>query len=114
MHLYVHASTVLQELAIDLQIYFGKEKVVILKSRQGFEVHILTLGAVVQKLLVPDKKGVFSDVVLGFDTLGPYKVAYFWTPPHPLHPFPGLLPVPKNQHPLPEAKEDRSWQLGSC
>jgi len=57
-----------------MQIYFGKDKVVVLKSRQGFEVHILTLGAVVQKLLVPDRKGVFSDVVLGFDTLGPYKV----------------------------------------
>ncbi len=68
-------------LTVPLQVFFGNEKVIILKSRQGFAVHILTLGAVVQKLLVPDKKGKFSDVVLGFDTLQPYKVAPPFPPP---------------------------------
>ena len=47
---------------------------VILRSRQGTEVHITTLGAIVQKLIVPDKNGQLGDVVLGFDDLTPYRV----------------------------------------
>ena len=57
-----------------MQDSFGGEKLVILKNAEGAEVHILTFGAIVQKLLVPDKAGELGDVVLGFDTEDPYKV----------------------------------------
>lgn len=40
------------------------------------EVHILTLGAIVQRLKVPDRKGVLADVVLGFDDLEPYQACF--------------------------------------
>ena len=43
-----------------------------LRNRQGAEACISTYGGVVQKLLMPDKHGKFTDVVLGFDTLDGY------------------------------------------
>ena len=46
----------------------------ILRSRQGTKVYILPFGAIVQRVLVPDKQGRLEDVVLGFNDLGPYKV----------------------------------------
>eukprot|EP00216_Chloropicon_sp_CCMP2111_P002025 CAMPEP_0198235658 /NCGR_PEP_ID=MMETSP1446-20131203/1539_1 /TAXON_ID=1461542 ORGANISM="Unidentified sp, Strain CCMP2111" /NCGR_SAMPLE_ID=MMETSP1446 /ASSEMBLY_ACC=CAM_ASM_001112 /LENGTH=366 /DNA_ID=CAMNT_0043916953 /DNA_START=31 /DNA_END=1131 /DNA_ORIENTATION=- len=45
----------------------------VLKNAQGVEVHIRALGALIQKLILPDKHGCRSDVVLGFDSLGPYE-----------------------------------------
>lgn len=60
--------------AFYVQIYFGRDEVIILKNQQGIEAHILTLGAVVQRVLVPDNKAVLGDVVLGFDDLEPYQV----------------------------------------
>ena len=33
------------------------------------EVQILTYGAIISKILVPDKNGKHSDVVLGFDNV---------------------------------------------
>ena len=60
-------------ICVSLQINFGQEKVIILKNQDGMEVHILTLGALVQSLKVPNRKGALEDVVLGFDDLEPYK-----------------------------------------
>lgn len=65
-----------------VQINFGHEKVIVLKNQKGMEAHILTLGAIVQSLRVPDKHGELDDVVLGFDDLEPYKV-----------PLTSLLPI---------------------
>lgn len=38
-----------------------------LKNNNGMEVSFLDLGAVITSIIVPDKNGVFEDVVLGFD-----------------------------------------------
>lgn len=40
----------------------------------GIEAHILPYGAIVQKLIVPDRSGKPTDIVLGFDSLTPYQV----------------------------------------
>ncbi len=45
---------------------------VTLRGEAGFEVSIITFGAAVQALQVPDRKGRRDDVVLGHDTLEPY------------------------------------------
>ena len=58
-----------------MQIFFGQDELVILKNQKGVEVHILTLGAIIQKLRVPDKTGSMGDVVLGFDDLEPYQAS---------------------------------------
>ncbi len=49
-------------------------QIVVLRAQNGAEAHILTTGCVIQRLIVPDKKGTLEDVVLGFDTLKPYAV----------------------------------------
>jgi aldose 1-epimerase len=49
------------------------EPAAVLRSASGFEVHLLATGAVVQRLLAPDRAGVLADVVLGFDSVEPYK-----------------------------------------
>ena len=41
--------------------------VILLRNAAGSEAHILKIGAIIQKLLVPDSDGNFADVVLGFD-----------------------------------------------
>jgi aldose 1-epimerase len=41
----------------------------ILKNRNGFEVHILSTGATIQRVILPTA----TDVVLGFDSTLPYK-----------------------------------------
>jgi aldose 1-epimerase len=45
---------------------------VTLRSAQGFEVAIVTFGAAVQALHVPDREGRCADIVLGHDGLAPY------------------------------------------
>lgn len=47
----------------------------ILKNHRSVEAHILPYGAIVQKLMVPDRSGKPTDVVLGFDSLTPYEVS---------------------------------------
>lgn len=47
----------------------------------GIEVHILRRGAIIQRLLVPDRSGSVADVVLGFDDEQPYKVSELAVPP---------------------------------
>jgi aldose 1-epimerase len=43
-----------------------------LHNTKGAEARIMTYGGIVQSLCVPDKKGKFDDVVLGFDNLDGY------------------------------------------
>lgn len=45
----------------------------ILRNEKGVEVHVRPLGALIQRLVLPDQKGNLADVVLGFDKLEPYK-----------------------------------------
>ncbi|CAL5219554.1 g1409 [Coccomyxa viridis] len=44
----------------------------ILQGPGGLEVHIRPLGAVIQRLIVPDRDGNLEDIVLGFDDMEPY------------------------------------------
>lgn len=44
-----------------------------LRNRRGAMVRIITLGATVTELWVPDRQGTLADVVLGFDDLAPYE-----------------------------------------
>ena len=50
-----------------------------LKNSKGMEVDIIEYGGIVTKLIVPDRKGKFGDIVLGFDKLEDYvkKSPYF-------------------------------------
>jgi aldose 1-epimerase len=43
-----------------------------LKNAHGMQVRILTYGGIIQSLQVPDRRGVGTNVVLGFDNLGDY------------------------------------------
>lgn len=43
-----------------------------LKNSQGMEVQIMNYGAIITKILVPDKNNVMEDVVLGFDNVDDY------------------------------------------
>ena len=48
---------------------------IILTNNTGVEVHVLRIGAVIQRLLVPTKDGSSKvDVVLGFEDASAYKV----------------------------------------
>lgn len=44
----------------------------ILRNARGMEAQIINYGGVIRALKVPDKRGHFDDVVLGFDSLPPY------------------------------------------
>jgi aldose 1-epimerase len=43
-----------------------------LRNPDGMTARIMTYGGIVQSLSVPDRQGNFSDVVLGYDSLGGY------------------------------------------
>ena len=45
----------------------------VLHNKAGVEVHVISTGATIRKLLLPDRDGVFADVVLGFDSELPYS-----------------------------------------
>lgn len=47
------------------------EMAIVLKNG-NLEVHVLRIGALIQRLLVPDRDGKIDDIVLGFDTEEPY------------------------------------------
>ena len=47
----------------------------VLSTARGLEVHILPLGATVQRLYVPDSQGKRADVALGFSDWEMYKNA---------------------------------------
>ena len=57
--------------------------VIVLRGANGLEVHVSPLGCVIQRLLVPDQQGNLDDIVLGFDDLRPYAVAYLLAYPPP-------------------------------
>ena len=44
-----------------------------LKNAKGMEVRLAAYGARITSIKVPDRNGNFADVVLGFDTVEPYK-----------------------------------------
>jgi aldose 1-epimerase len=44
-----------------------------LKNYRGMEVRVMDYGATIVSISVPDQKGHFSDVALGFDNLGDYE-----------------------------------------
>lgn len=44
----------------------------IMKNRQGMKVSCISHGATLTEIIVPDKKGDFSNVLLGFDNLEDY------------------------------------------
>ena len=44
-----------------------------LKNAKGMEVRLAAYGARVTSIKVPDRHGDFADVVLGFDTVEPYR-----------------------------------------
>lgn len=45
-----------------------------LKNNNGMEVSFIDLGATITNIIVPDKDGVFEDVVLGFEDIASYEV----------------------------------------
>jgi aldose 1-epimerase len=49
---------------------------IVLANRRGLQATLLSWGALLQKLDVPDRDGDLADVVLGFDTLAPYLVRH--------------------------------------
>ncbi len=49
---------------------------IVLANRHGLRATLLSWGALLQKLEVPDRDGRVGDVVLGFDTLAPYLVRH--------------------------------------
>ena len=57
---------------------------VVLKNAKRVEVHIVPVGASIQRIMVPDKNGFIADVVLGFDSADEYLVRctqpFLWLP----------------------------------
>lgn len=49
---------------------------IILANRNGMRATLMSWGALLQSLEVPDRHGRCADVVLGFDTLAPYLVRH--------------------------------------
>lgn len=47
-------------------------KLYTLSNASGASVSVMNYGATVVRILVPDRRGKLGDVVLGFDTFGPY------------------------------------------
>ena len=45
----------------------------ILRNSCGMQAALLSYGAVVQSIIVPDKNGIMRDVVLGFDNISDYE-----------------------------------------
>lgn len=44
-----------------------------LRNSHGMQADVITFGAVLNRLLIPDAKGVLADVLLGYDTLEGYE-----------------------------------------
>jgi aldose 1-epimerase len=52
-----------------------KHRIYVLKNNKGVEVHITPLGAIIVKLLVPDRNGKVDDIVLGYEEPASYLVS---------------------------------------
>ena len=46
--------------------------IITLKNAQGMEVHAISYGGIITSILVPDRRGRFEDVVLGYDNAESY------------------------------------------
>jgi aldose 1-epimerase len=51
----------------------AEEEIFLLKNSNGVEVMITNYGAIIMSLKVPDRNGVFENIVLGFDTVADYR-----------------------------------------
>ncbi len=60
------------------------------------EVWISPVGCIIQRLIVPGRKGALADVVLGFDNVSSYVVSVLPPPTAPC-----ILPTRKRANPLP-------------
>ena len=47
---------------------------IILSNDHGMQVHVLPVGATLQRVIVPNQQGVAEDIVLGFDDPTQYQV----------------------------------------
>src|SRR5207302_9921070 len=52
-----------------------------LTNRRGAEARVITYGGAVVSLKVPDRRGHFDDVVLGFDSIADYQRQTFYIGP---------------------------------
>ena len=48
----------------------------ILRNSCGMQAAVLSYGAVIQSIMVPDKNGVMRDVVLGYDDISDYEKTF--------------------------------------
>jgi len=64
--------------AIDLDGKLQPVTKFILTNQKGGEVHLISLGAAVTNVIVPDKHGQLQDVVLGFDDINGKLVVNFF------------------------------------
>jgi Galactose mutarotase and related enzymes len=55
------------------QIDGKKNKLFVMTNKNGMEVCMTNFGARIVSVYVPDKDGLFQDVVLGFDSIGGYQ-----------------------------------------
>lgn len=55
--------------------------VIVLKNEKGMQVHLLEVGASIQRILVPDAAGELSDVILGWSDVQIYSSERIPIPP---------------------------------
>ncbi len=53
---------------------FGEYEMHVINNKNGARVSVLTLGAAIQSIVVPDRAGAMRDVVLGYDTPQEYLI----------------------------------------
>lgn len=53
---------------------FGEYEMYVINNKNGARVSVLTLGAAIQSIVVPDRTGAMLDVVLGYDTPQEYLI----------------------------------------
>jgi galactose mutarotase-like enzyme len=53
----------------------AKHRIYVLRNNKGVEVHITPLGAIIVRLLVPDRNGQLDDIVLGYEKPSSYLVS---------------------------------------
>ena len=69
---------------------------IILSNMNGMQAYILPIGATIQRLIVPDQRGMAEDIVLGFDDATQYQVRFWQSTlttlalPHPTIPRPDI------------------------
>lgn len=72
------AGAPLCALLIFIAVCSAQDDPIVLRNANGMEVHLLSTGACVQRLLVPDGAGGTVDVMLGFDDPESYRVRLRW------------------------------------